>query len=61
MHLPYPSAGQPAGPLRPAAPAPVLTAAKFMYGGAAVTAAYLPGALPFIGDIHGKAPGQRLV
>ena len=40
---------------------PVLTAAKFMYGGAAVTAAYLPGALPFIGDIHGKAPGQRLV
>jgi hypothetical protein len=26
MHQPYPSSGQPAGPLRPRAPAPVLTA-----------------------------------
>ena len=28
-----------------------------MYGGAAVSAAYLLGALPFMGDIHGKALG----
>jgi hypothetical protein len=60
MYQPYSSAGQPAGPLRPAAPAPVLTAAKFMYGGAAVSAAYLLGALPVMGDIHGKALGHRL-
>ncbi len=31
MSQPYPSSGQPAGPLRPAAPAPVLTAVKLMY------------------------------
>ncbi|MDQ2812586.1 MAG: hypothetical protein M3Z75_12140 [Actinomycetota bacterium] len=60
MYQPYPSAGRPAGPLQPAAPAPVLTAAKFMFGGAAVSAAYLIAALPFIGDIHGKALGYRL-
>ena len=52
---PGPSAGQPADLLRPAAPAPVLTAVKLMYGGAASTAAvFLIAALPFIGDIHGK-------
>ena len=60
MYQLYPSIGQSAGPLRPAAPAPVLTAAKFMYGGAAVSAAYLIAALRFIGDIHGKALGHRL-
>ena len=38
MYQPYPSTGQPAGPPQPPAPAPVLTAAKFMYGGAAVSA-----------------------
>ena len=57
---PYPSTGQPAEPLRPPAPAPVLTAARFMYGGAVSTAALLIAALPFIGDIHGKVLGYRL-
>ena len=57
---PDPSTGQPAGPLRPPAPAPVLTAARFMHGGAIGTAAYLIVALPFIGDIHGKVLGHRL-
>jgi hypothetical protein len=56
MYQPCSSAGQPAGPPRPAAPKPVLTAARFMYGGAASLIA----ALPFIGDIHGKALGHRL-
>jgi hypothetical protein len=37
MYQPYPSSGQPAEPLRPPAPAPVLTAVKFMYAGAAVS------------------------
>ncbi len=36
MYQPYPSSGEPAGPLRPPAPAPVLTAVKLMYAGAAV-------------------------
>ncbi len=57
---PGPPAGQPTGPLRPPAPAPVLTAARFMYGGAVSTAAYVIAALPFIGDIHGKVLGYRL-
>jgi hypothetical protein len=57
---PGPPAGQPAGPLRPSAPAPVLTAARFMYGGAISTAAYLIAALPFVGDTHGKVLGYRL-
>jgi hypothetical protein len=57
---PGPPAGQPAGPLRPPAPAPVLTAARFMYGGAISTAAYLIAALPFVGDTHGKVLGHRL-
>jgi hypothetical protein len=37
MSQPYPSSGQPAGPLRPPAPAPVRTAVKLMYAGAAVS------------------------
>jgi hypothetical protein len=38
MYQPYPSSGQPAGPLlRPPAPAPVRTAVKLMYAGAAVS------------------------
>ena len=57
---PYPPAGQPTGPLRPAAPAPVLTAAKFMRGGAISSAAYLIVALPFTSDIKGHVLGYRL-
>ena len=60
MYQSYPSAGQPAGPLLPPAPAPVLTAAKFMYGGAAVSTVYLIATLPFIGDIHGTWNGHPL-
>jgi hypothetical protein len=41
MYQPYPFSGQPAGPLRPPAPPPVLTAVKLMYAGAAVSAAGL--------------------
>jgi len=37
MDQPYPSSGQPVEPLRPPAPAPVLTAVKLMYAGTAVT------------------------
>jgi hypothetical protein len=47
-------------PLRPAAPKPVLAAAKFVYGGAAVSAAYLIAALPLMGGIHGEVLGHRL-
>jgi len=57
---PCPSAGEPAGPPRPPAPASVLTAARFMHAGAVGTAAYLIVALPFIGDIQGKMLGHRL-
>jgi hypothetical protein len=57
---PPPSSGQPAGPLQLPAPKPVLTAARFMYGGAISTAAYLIAALPFTGDTHGKVLGHRL-
>ena len=61
MSQSYPSAGQPAGPVRPPAPAPVLAAVRFMYGGAAVTAAvFLVTVLPVIGDIHGRLFGHRL-
>ena len=41
MHQAYPSSGQPAEPPRPPAPAPVLTAVKLMYAGAAVFTASL--------------------
>jgi uncharacterized membrane protein (UPF0136 family) len=61
MFQSYPSTGQPAGRLRPRAPAPVLTAVRFMYGGAAITAAaFLVTLLPVIGDIHGRLFGHRL-
>jgi hypothetical protein len=56
---PDPSAVQPAGPLRPPTPAPVRSAARFMYGGAVSTAAYLIAALPFIGDTKGTELGHR--
>ncbi len=61
MYQPYPSSGQPAGPLRPAAPAPVLTAVKLMYAGAAVTAVGLIiGLTLIIVDIKAAARGQFL-
>jgi hypothetical protein len=60
MYQPCSSTGQPAGPLRPPAPKPVLTAAKLMYGGAALSAAYLIATLPFMGGLHGKALGHSL-
>src|SRR5579863_6351538 len=37
MYQPYPSSRQPAEPPRPPAPAPVLTAVKLMYAGAAAS------------------------
>ena len=52
MYQPGPSSSQPAGPLRPPAPAPVRTAVKFMHAGAVGTAAYLVIALAFIGDLR---------
>jgi hypothetical protein len=61
MYQPYPSSGQPAGPLRPAAPAPVLTAVKLMYAGAAVSAAGLIlGLALIIVDITAAARGRFL-
>ncbi len=54
MYQSYPSSGQPAGPLRLAAPAPVRTAVKLMYAGAAVSTAPLIIALatPIAGDMN---------
>ena len=61
MSQPYPSSGHPAGPLRAPAPAPVLTAVKFMYAGAAVSAAGLIiGLALIIADIQVAARGQFL-
>ena len=61
MYQPYPSSGQPAEPLRPRAPAPVLTAVKLMYAGAAVTAVELIiGLALIIVDIKAAARGRFL-
>jgi hypothetical protein len=61
MNQPSPSTGQPAGPLPPAAPAPVRTAVKLMYTGAAITAAMLIAGLALIiTDINAAARGQFL-
>ena len=61
MYQPYPSSGQPAGPLRPAAPAPVRTAVKLMYAGAAVSAVELIiGLALIIVDITAAARGRFL-
>ena len=49
MYQPYPPGGQPPGPLRPPAPAPVLTAVKLMYAGAAISTVNLIIALAYIG------------
>ena len=59
MYQPYSSSGQPAKPLRPAAPAPVRTAVKLMYAGAAVSAVELIiGLALIIVDINAAASGQ---
>jgi hypothetical protein len=63
VYQPYPSRGQPAGPLRAPAPVPVLTAVKLMYAGAAVSIVPLIVALAYRGDIrayHISALGRRL-
>ena len=61
MYQPYPSSGQPAEPLRPPAPAPVLTAVKLMYAGAAVSAVELIiGLALIIVDIKVAARGRFL-
>ena len=52
MCQPYPSSSQPAEPPWPAAPAPVLTAVKLMYAGAAVSIVPLIVVLAYRGDIH---------
>ena len=52
MYQPGPSSVQPVEPLRPPAPAPVLTAVKLMYAGAAVSTVPLLLALAFMGDIN---------
>jgi hypothetical protein len=57
---PGPPADQTAGLLRPAAPAPVRTAARFMRGGAIPFAALLIVSLPFAGDVKGNVLGHRL-
>jgi hypothetical protein len=61
MYQPYPSSGQPAGPLRAPAPAPVLTAVRLMYAGAAVSAAGLIiGLALIIVDVRAAARGRFL-
>jgi hypothetical protein len=61
MYQPYPSNGQPAGPLRPPAPAPVRSAVKLMYAGAAVSTVELIIGLALIGvDIKAAARGRFL-
>ncbi len=61
MYQPYPPGGQPAQPLRPPAPAPVLTAVKLMYAGAAVsTAGLIIGLALIIVDITAAARGRFL-
>jgi hypothetical protein len=61
MYQPYPSSGQPPQLLRPPAPAPVLTAVKVMYTGAAVSAVELIiGLALIIVDIKAAARGRFL-
>ena len=63
MYQPYPLGGQSAEPLRPPAPAPVLTAVKLMYAGAAVSAVDLIISLAVIGGLkayHGRFLGHSL-
>ena len=59
MYQPYPSSGQPAEPLRPRPPAPVLTAVKLMYAGAAASAVVLIiGLALIIVDVKAAARGR---
>ena len=61
MYQSYPSTGQPAGPRRPAPPAPVRTAIRLMYAGAVVSAVELMiGLALIIIDIQVAARGQFL-
>jgi hypothetical protein len=61
MYQPYPSSGQPAEPLRPAAPPPVRTAVGLMYAGAAVSAVQLIiGLALIIADVNAAARGRFL-
>ena len=61
MYQPYPSGGQSAGSLRPAAPASVQTAVKLMYAGAAVSiAGLIIGLALIIVDITAAARGRFL-
>jgi hypothetical protein len=61
MYQPSPSSGQPSGPPRPSAPAPVRTAVKLMYAGAAVSAAGLIiGLALIIANIQVAARGRFL-
>jgi hypothetical protein len=58
-YQPYPPSGQPAKPPRPPAPAPVRTAVKLMYAGAAASAAGLISGLALIiVDIKAAASGR---
>jgi hypothetical protein len=59
MYQPYPPGSQPPGPLRPPAPAPVLTAVKLMYAGAAISTVNLISGLVFI--ISGNTAGHAEV
>jgi len=59
MYQPYPSTGQPTKPLRPAPPAPVRTAVKLMYVGAAASAVELIiGLALLIVDVKAAASGR---
>jgi hypothetical protein len=64
MYQPYSSGGQLAGPLRAFVPAPVRTAVRFMYAGAAVSLVSLIIVLPVVlGDTRGyhlRWNGHRL-
>ena len=55
-YQPYPSGGQPVEPVRPPAPAPVLTAVKLMYAGAAVSTVSL---IISLADIGGSKAAIR--
>jgi hypothetical protein len=60
---PHPSSGQPAEPVRPAAPEPVQGAVKLMWGGAVGTAAQVIIALFYLGDVrayHLRVLGHQL-